>query len=58
MASRVAARRMFSSTVRRLQEHEKQELKKESKRNPETFVRHIRPPTLFTLIFLANWAVM
>lgn len=40
MASRIASRRLFSTTVRRFQEHEKQELKKESKRNPETLVRH------------------
>lgn len=39
MASRVT-RRLFTTTVRRFQEHEKQELKKETKRNPETLVRH------------------
>lgn len=38
MASHVA-RRFFSTTIRRLQEAEKNELKKESKRNPEIMVR-------------------
>jgi hypothetical protein len=40
MASRIVSRRFLSTTVRRLQEHEKQELKKEARRNPETLVRH------------------
>ena len=40
MASRVAARRLFTTTARRFQEHEKQELKRETKRNPELMVRH------------------
>lgn len=40
MASRVT-RRFFSTTVRRLQDSaQKQELKKETKRNPELMVRH------------------
>lgn len=40
MASMIT-RRFFSTTVRRLQSHtSKQELQSESKRNPETFVRH------------------
>ncbi|CAH0040139.1 unnamed protein product [Clonostachys rosea] len=38
MASRIVSRRFLSTTVRRLQEHEKQELKKEARRNPETLV--------------------
>ncbi|KAI9904216.1 hypothetical protein N3K66_000745 [Trichothecium roseum] len=38
MASRVAARRLFSTTMRRMGDHEKQELKKETKRNPELMV--------------------
>jgi hypothetical protein len=33
-------RRYLSTTVRRLQEAEKAELKKETRRNPETLVRH------------------
>lgn len=45
MAARVASRRLFSTTVRRFQEHEKQELKKETKRNPELMVRHNQPET-------------
>lgn len=48
MASRLVSRRFLSTTARRFQEHEKQELKKESKRNPETLVRH-NTRTLFTL---------
>lgn len=46
MASRVAARRLFSTTMRRMGEHEKQELKKETKRNPELMVRHIHDQLL------------
>lgn len=40
MASRIASRRLFSTTIRRLQNHDKQELKNEAKRNPEIMVRH------------------
>lgn len=39
MSARYAARRLFSTTARRFQEHEKQELKKETKKNPELMVR-------------------
>lgn len=39
MASMIT-RRFFSTTVRRLQTTTKQELQAESKRNPETYVRH------------------
>lgn len=39
MASMIT-RRFFSTTVRRLQTTSKQELQAESKRNPETYVRH------------------
>lgn len=46
MASRVAARRLFSTTMRRMGDHEKQELKKETKRNPELMVRHIHDQLL------------
>ena len=49
MASRVASRRLFSSTVRRFQEHEKQELKKETKKNPELMVRHNHPDIPFAV---------
>lgn len=50
MASRIVSRRMFSTSLRRFQEHEKQELKKETKRNPETLVRDIPPaPTRTTI---------
>lgn len=42
MASRVT-RRFLTTTARRFQEHEKQELKKETKKNPETLVRHNAP---------------
>ena len=38
MAARLVSRRFLSTTARRFQEHEKQELKKETKRNPETLV--------------------
>lgn len=40
MSARVAARRLFTTSARRFQEHEKQELKRETKRNPELMVRH------------------
>ena len=40
MASRIASRRFLSTTARAFQDHSKQELKKDSKRNPETLVRH------------------
>lgn len=39
MASMIT-RRFFSTTVRRLQTTTKEELQAESKRNPETYVRH------------------
>lgn len=39
MASRIT-RRMFTTSVRRLQDHQKAELAKETKRNPELLVRH------------------
>lgn len=39
MASQVT-RRFLSTTARRLQDAQKNELKKETKRNPETLVRH------------------
>lgn len=39
MASRIS-RRFLSTTARRFQEHQKAELKKESRRNPEILVRH------------------
>lgn len=39
MASRVA-RRFFTTTTRRLQDHQKAELKKETRQNPELLVRH------------------
>ena len=42
MAARVT-RRFFTTTVRRLQDQEKAELRKETKRNPELFVRHNAP---------------
>ncbi|KFH42872.1 hypothetical protein ACRE_063840 [Hapsidospora chrysogenum ATCC 11550] len=38
MASRIASRRLFSTTIRRLQNHDKQELKNEAKRNPEIMI--------------------
>jgi len=38
MASRIASRRFLSTTARAFQDHSKQELKKDSKRNPETLV--------------------
>jgi hypothetical protein len=41
MASRVVARRFFTTTTRRFQEaHQKAELKKETRQNPELLVRH------------------
>jgi hypothetical protein len=40
MSARVAARRLFTTSARRFKEHEKQELKRETKRNPELMVRH------------------
>jgi len=39
MAS-VISRRLFSTSARRFQEHTQQELRKESRRNPEIMVRH------------------
>lgn len=45
MASMIT-RRFFSTTVRRLQTTTKQELEAESKRNPETYVRHIESEAL------------
>lgn len=39
MASHVA-RRFFTTSVRQLSQHGKEELKKETKRNPELLVRH------------------
>ncbi|KAF4124455.1 hypothetical protein GMORB2_5121 [Geosmithia morbida] len=38
MASRIISRRMFSTSIRRFQDAEKQKLKTESKRNPETII--------------------
>lgn len=40
MASLIA-RRTFSTTIRRLADDGKQQLRQESKRNPEIYVRHI-----------------
>lgn len=45
MASRIVSRRFFSTTLRRFDQETKQELKKESKQNPEIYVRHNCPPT-------------
>ncbi|KAL3600488.1 hypothetical protein FPOAC2_04729 [Fusarium poae] len=38
MASRIVSRRFLSTTARRFQEHQKNELKKESQRNPEILI--------------------
>lgn len=43
MAARITARRFFSTTLRRLEDREKAELKKETKQNPELLVRHNIP---------------
>jgi hypothetical protein len=40
MSARVAARRLFTTSARRFQQSQKQELTKETKRNPELMVRH------------------
>jgi hypothetical protein len=40
MAARIISRRAFSTTLRRLDDKGKSELQKETKKNPELYVRH------------------